>query len=291
MSMAGERETDAVTGTETTGHEWDGIKELNTPLPRWWLYIFYGTIAWSIVYWVLMPAWPGLTGYTSGVLHMSDRAAVAHELAALQTQRGAGAARLAGASLEQIEKDPELLTYALAVGGSIFGDNCATCHGAGGTGAKAYPNLRDDVWLWGGSLEQIQQTITHGVRSGDPQAHISQMPAFGRDQMLDPGQVSDLTEYVVSLSGRPASATAVARAAPLYRDQCAACHGPDGKGTLANGAPNLTDREWLYGSDRASIREQIFNGRGGVMPAWNTRYDPNTIKALAVYIHANAAGQ
>src|SRR5438477_331033 len=191
--MAAERETDAVSGTETTGHEWDGIRELNTPLPRWWLLIFYGTIAWAVVYWVLMPAWPGLTGYTPGLLHRSDRVAVGHEMATLQTQRGAAGARLAGASLEQIEKDPDLQAYALAVGASIFGDNCATCHGTGGAGAKGYPNLRDDAWLWGGSLEQIQQTITYGVRSDDPQAHVSLMPAFGRDQMLNDQQVSDLT--------------------------------------------------------------------------------------------------
>jgi cytochrome c oxidase cbb3-type subunit 3 len=289
--MAAERETDAISGTETTGHEWDGIKELNTPLPRWWLFIFYGTIAWAVVYWILMPAWPLVTGYTPGLLHKSDRVAVGQELAALKAQRGAAGQRLAGASLEQIERDPQLQAYALAVGGSIFGDNCATCHGAGGTGAKGYPNLRDDVWLWGGSLEQIQQTITHGVRSGDPAAHVSQMPSFGRDQMLNEAQVSDLTEYVVALSGRPANAAAVTRAGPLFRDQCSACHGLDGKGTLANGAPNLTDKEWLYGSDRASIHDQIWYGRGGVMPAWGKRFDPNTIKALAVYIHANAAGQ
>jgi cytochrome c oxidase cbb3-type subunit 3 len=289
--MASERKTDEVTGTETTGHEWDGIHELDTPLPRWWLWVWWGTIAFSIVYWLLMPAWPGLTGYTMGLLHKSDRVEVGRELNALEVQRGAGAALLRTASLEQIETDPKLQAYAQQVGQSVFGDNCATCHGIGGTGGKGYPNLRDDVWLWGGKLEDIQYTITHGVRTGAPGARASQMPAFGRDEMLQPAQIDDLTEYVVHLSGRPADGGAVARAAPLFQDQCAACHGAEGKGDPAFGAPNLTDAESLYGDSRAAIRGQIFAGNGGVMPTWGGRLSPETIKALSVYIHANAGGQ
>ena len=289
--MAEQKETDPHSGMETTGHEWDGIKELDTPLPRWWLWIFYACILFAVVYWVLMPSWPGITGYSPGLLHKSDRANVAQDLAALKAQRGAEGGRLATASLETIEKDPALQAYALAVGQSIFGDNCATCHGTGGTGAKGYANLRDDVWLWGGSLEDIQRTITHGVRSTDPDAHTSQMPAFGRDQILQPAQVNDLTEYVVALSHRKADAAAVARAAAVYQTNCVACHGPQGLGNPQLGAPNLTDADWLYGSDRAAIHDQIWNGHGGVMPAWGKRFDANTIKALTVYIHANAGGR
>jgi len=286
-----QRETDEHSGVETTGHEWDGIKELDNPLPRWWLYVFYGCIAVAAIYWVLMPAWPGIHGYTKGVLGASDRAEVARQLQALQAQRGAEGAKLKTVSLEEIERDPELQAYALAAGQSVFGDNCATCHGTGGAGSKGYPNLRDDVWLWGGSLEDIRHTIEVGVRSGHPQARTSQMPAFGRDQMLSGQQIGDLTEYVVALSRRPANKAAVARAAPVYADQCAACHGPQGLGDTTKGAPNLTDGEWLYGSSREDINGQIWNGRGGVMPTWRARFDPETIKALAVYIHANAAGQ
>ena len=289
--MALDRETDDHTGVETTGHEWDGIKELDNPLPRWWLWIWYATIAFSIAYWIAMPAWPGLHGYTKGLLHRSDRAEVAHQLAALNVQRGAGAAMLRTASLEQIEKDPKLQAYAQQVGQSVFGDNCATCHGIGGTGGKGYPNLRDDVWLWGGKLKDIQYTITHGVRTGADGARMSQMPAFGRDELLKPEQIDDLTEYVVKLSGRPANAGAVERAAPVFATQCAACHGPDGKGNQTVGAPNLTDGEWLYGADRTAIRGQIYAGNGGVMPTWGGRLSPETIKALSVYIHANAGGQ
>ena len=286
-----ERERDEHSGTEPTGHEWDGIKELDNPLPRWWLWVFYGTIVWAVVYWILMPAWPGLTGYTKGVLGLSDRTAVASELADLARQRQAGEARLRDASLQQIEADPELQAYAMQVGQSVFGDNCATCHGAGGGGAKGYPNLRDDVWLWGGSLDDIRRTIEVGVRSGHAEARgETVMPAFGRDQMLNAGQIDDLTEYVVALSRRPANAAAVARARQTYADQCAACHGPTGAGDATRGVPNLTDAEWLFGSDRAAIRDQIWNGRNGVMPTWQARFSPETIKALAVYVHANAGG-
>jgi cytochrome c oxidase cbb3-type subunit 3 len=289
--VSGKRTLDEPTGLEDTGHDWDGIRELDRPLPRWWLWMFYATILVAVICWVLWPAWPTPWGNTRGVLHLSDRAKVVQDLKALNLQRGAEAHMLDNASLEQIEKDPKLQAYALALGASIFGDNCATCHGQGGAGAKGYPNLRDDVWLWGGSLEDIQHTITVGVRSGQPDARTSQMPAFGRDQMLKPEQIDDLTEYVVALSHRPASRAAVDRAAPLFQANCSACHGPAGTGAQALGAPNLTDADWLYGSDRASIHDQIWNGHGGVMPSWRSRFDPATIKALAVYIHAYAGGQ
>jgi cytochrome c oxidase cbb3-type subunit 3 len=286
-----ERRIDEPTGVETTEHEWDGIRELDNPLPRWWLWTWYITIAVAVVYWVLMPAWPGLHGYTKGILHQSDRVKVVHDLADLKALRGAEGAQLQTASLEEIERNPKLQAYAMAQGQAIFGDNCATCHGQGGGGGKGYPNLRDDVWLWGGSLEQIQHTITYGVRTGEPGAATTQMPAFGRDQMLKDGQIDDLTEYVVALSHRPANAAAVARATQLFTEQCVACHGAEGKGDQTKGVPNLTDNEWLYGSRRADIRDQIVNGRGGVMPTWGKRFDPQTIKALTVYIHANAGGQ
>ncbi len=286
-----DRKIDDATGVETTGHEWDGIRELDNPLPRWWLWIWYATIAFSIGYWVLMPAWPGLNGYTKGLLNKSDRAEVSQELKALEAHRGEGAAMLRTASLEQIEKDPKLQAYAQQVGQSVFGDNCATCHGISGTGSKGYANLRDDVWLWGGKLEDIQYTITHGIRSGAEGARVSQMPAYGRDEMLKLEQIDDLTEYVVNLSRRPANAAAVARATPLFEAQCSACHGPQGQGNQQLGAPNLTDADWLFGADRASIRGQIYAGNGGVMPAWSGRLSPETIKALSVYIHSNAGGQ
>ena len=285
-----ERERDDHSGVETTGHEWDGIKELDHPLPRWWLWVFYASIAVSIVYWVLMPAWPGLKGYTPGLMKQSDRVDVVEQLNALQAQRSEGEALLMSASLDQIERNPELQAHALAVGQSVFGDNCATCHGAGGGGAKGYPNLRDDVWLWGGTLAEIEQTIRIGVRSSHPETRFSMMPAFGRDGMLTDAQVADAAEFVVALSGREADAASVARGRQIYADNCVACHGAAGQGDRAQGAPDLTDREWLYGSDRESIRGQIHNGRNGVMPSWEGRFSPAVIKALAVYVHVNAGG-
>ncbi|WP_417232826.1 cytochrome-c oxidase, cbb3-type subunit III [Brevundimonas sp.] len=285
-----ERERDEHTGVETTGHEWDGIRELDNPLPRWWLWVWYASIAFSIGYWILMPAWPGITGYTRGMLGHSDRANVAADLRELQGLRAERETQLVNASLEQIEADPALQAHALAVGQSVFGDNCATCHGAGGGGARGYPNLRDDVWLWGGSLPEIEHTIRVGIRADHAETRTSLMPSFGRDNILSADQISDMTEYVVALSGRPANAQGVARAAQVYADNCAACHGATGTGMQETGAPNLTDREWLYGSDRASIAGQLHNGRNGVMPSWEERFSPGVIKALAVYIHANAGG-
>lgn len=289
--MVTRKEIDATSGTETTGHEWDGIKELNTPLPRWWLWVLYATIIWSVGYWVLYPAWPTLTGYTQGVLNQSQRDDVAKAVQALKSERAELGQKLAAASLEQIEANPDLLQFAREAGKSAFGDNCATCHGSGAQGFKGYPNLNDDVWLWGGKLEDIKRTIIVGVRSTHPETRLSAMPAFGRDKLLETAQINDLTEYVVSLSGAKADAQAVARVTTLYAEQCASCHGADGKGLREFGAPNLTDKEWLYGGTREEIKAQIVNARGGVMPTWGQRLDPITIDALAVYVHSLGGGE
>lgn len=285
------RETDEITGVETTGHEWDGIKELDNPLPRWWLWVFYASVAFAIVYWVLMPAWPGINGYTKGIRGHSDRAQVAQQLETLREVRGEGAARLTNATLQEIEADPALQQYAMAVGQSVFGDNCATCHGVGGGGAKGYPNLLDDIWLWDGSLDGIHHTLQVGIRSGEPGARFSQMPAFGRDQLLTSAQINDLTDLVLVMSGQDGDRAAADRARPIYAEQCVSCHGVTGLGDPAQGAPNLTDAEWLYGDSREEIRTQIWAGHNGVMPAWAGRFDDETLKALAVYVHANAGGR
>lgn len=287
-------EIDPHTNVETTGHEWDGIKELNNPLPRWWLFIFWGSILFAIVYWVLMPAWPappGMQGYTRGVMAQSDRASVAADVAVTVTQRTRLASRLAAVDADVILQDHELSQLALGLGESAFGDNCATCHGTGGRGAKGYPRLADDIWLWGGSLTDIETTIRHGVRSNDPAARTKDMPAFGRDAFLTNGQVNDMVEFVTAISGRKADLAAVDRARPLFAANCASCHGVDAKGMRVNGAPNLTDAEWLYGGDRTTIRRTIFGSRRGVMPAWAERLDPATIRALAVYVHALGGGE
>jgi cytochrome c oxidase cbb3-type subunit 3 len=276
----------------TTGHEWDGIHELNTPLPRWWLWLFYATIIWAVGYWIVYPAWPLVSSYTSGALNWHARSAVATDVAALQVQRGPMMAKLAAAPLQQIETTPELLDFARALGGRAFADNCAPCHGAGGGGAKGYPNLTDDDWLWGGTLEAISQTITHGARSGDDDGHQGSMPAFGRDGMLKRDDIVTVADYVRSLSGLSTTPGADLKlGAKIFADNCAVCHGADGKGQRAVGSANLTDKIWLYGSDTNTIIDGIWNGHGGVMPAWGKKLDPVTIKALTVYVHTFGGGE
>lgn len=290
--MTDHNEIDKISGTATTGHEWDGIKELNTPLPRWWILTFYACIVWAIGYWIVYPAWPMVSGYTSGVLHYSSRADVAVELANLEKIRGAKMVTLGAASLADIEKDPALLALARARGKSVFGDNCAPCHGSGAAGAKGFPNLNDDDWLWGGTLDQIMQTIEFGARSGHAKTHDSAMLAFGRDGMLKSDQIVTVANYVRSLSGlptRPGYDPVAGR--QIFVENCVSCHGDAGKGNQEVGAPNLTDKIWLYGGDEATIIETVTNGRGGVMPAWTGRLDPSTIKAMAVYVHSLGGGR
>lgn len=293
--MADKIERDDHSGTETTGHEWDGIRELDTPLPRWWLYIFYASIVAAIIYWVLMPAWPLANGYTRGLLNWSDRRNVAAEVQSLEASRAPMFERLAHASSADLARDPELQEFARAAGESAFGDNCQTCHGAGGAGAPGYPVLADDVWLWGGSMEDIEHTLRVGIRSGDPDARMSMMPAFGRDHLLTDAQIGDVTEHVIALSsaGRRLhpEARAAARGAMVYQEQCAVCHGTTGVGDRNVGAPSLVDDVWLYGGSRAEIRRQIELGRGGVMPSWDRRFDDGTLRALAYYVHQMGGGE
>jgi cytochrome c oxidase cbb3-type subunit 3 len=290
--MADHTEVDQHTGTATTGHSWDGIKELDTPMPRWWVITFYITIVWAIGYFIVYPAWPTLSGYTRGVFNYSSRAQLQTDLADLKAVRGEKAAQLASASLSQIESDPSLLAFARALGKTAFGDNCAACHGTGAAGAKGYPNLNDDDWLWGGKLEQIQQTIKFGVRSGHKQAHEGNMLAFGRDGILKSDEIVTVANYVRSLSGLAVKKELSLDAGKkLFADNCASCHGDAGKGNLELGAPNLTDKIWLYGSDEATVIETITNGRGGVMPTWEGRLDPATVNALTVYVHTLGGGK
>ena len=287
-------DVDAHSGVQTTGHEWDGIKELNNPLPRWWLFIFWGTIAFSIVYWVLMPAWPappGLQGNTRGIWEQSDRASVAADISATAVDRAALASRLSSVDASAILEDHELSQLALGLGESVFGDNCATCHGSGGRGAKGYPRLADDIWLWGGSLAEIETTIRHGIRSDDANARVSEMPAFGRDAFLSAAEIDDLVEFVSAIAGRGGKADAVARAQSVFQANCASCHGVDARGDRAQGAPSLVDAEWLYGGDRDTIRKTIYGSRQGVMPAWGQRLDAATVRALAIYVHSLGGGE
>jgi cytochrome c oxidase cbb3-type subunit 3 len=283
---------DEVTGTATTGHAWDGIRELNTPLPRWWLWCFYITIIWAVGYWIVYPAWPLVSSFTVGVFNWQSRQAIIEDMAALKAKRGAMGEKIAAASLQDIVADPALLSFARAQGRAAFADNCAPCHGAGGGGAKGYPNLNDDDWLWGGKLDEIAATIRHGARSTDDKGRQGSMPAFGRDGLLKRNQIEDVADYVRSLAGFPVAPTQDLKPGKqVYADNCAACHGESGAGNRELGAPNLKDSIWLYGSDKEAIVEGLWSGRGGVMPAWAGRLDETTIKALTVYVHSLGGGE
>jgi cytochrome c oxidase cbb3-type subunit III len=289
----GAHHIDAKTGKATTGHEWDGIMELNTPLPRWWLWTFYACILFSIGYWVVYPAWPLVNGATEGIFGWHSRTAVVQDLKELQDMRGGSLAKLQNATLQDIEKTPELLQIARAQGSALFANNCAPCHGAGGQGAKGYPNLNADRWLWGGTLEQIQTTITHGARwDADPDTHSSLMPSFGKDGILKPDQIEATANYVRSLDGLPTEKGAnLELGKKTFVDNCAPCHGADGKGNKDMGAPNLTTKVWLYGNSLSDIEHRIDVGGGGQMPAWGKKLSGEEIKALTVFVHSLGGGQ
>jgi cytochrome c oxidase cbb3-type subunit III len=284
-------EKDAITGRETTGHDWDGVRELDTPLPKWWLYVFYATIVWSIGYFMLYPAWPSLSSHTAGWLGYTNRNEIARQLVEQSEQRAPYVNRIRAASLEQIRTDPALLGFAIAGGRSAFADNCVPCHGSGGAGTKGFPSLADDDWLWGGDLEAIHGTIRVGIRSAHTDSRLSQMPRFGLDGMLNPAQINDVAEYTLSLSATETDKAAASRGAPVFAENCGVCHGDDGKGNAELGAPNLSDRIWLYGGDKPSVVQSINASRAGVMPSWTGRLDEATIKMLTIYVHSLGGGR
>ena len=284
-------EKDPVTGTYTTGHEWDGIKELNTPLPRWWVYVFWVTIVWSVGYWIVYPAWPTATGFTPGIWHYSSRADLESELVKQKGERSGWLKKIDAASVDDIEKDKALLGYALAGGKIAFGDNCSACHGTGGVGRPgAYPSLADDVWLWGGTLADIQQTITHGVRNEDPESRTSQMPSFGADGILSAEQIAQVAPYVVSLSSKSPAAGSPGEG--IFNENCAVCHGEGGVGNKDVGAPPLNTLVRTFTKPTVEgVTAQVSKPKHGAMPSWGRRLDAATIKMLTVYVHSLGGGK
>jgi len=287
-----QKEIDSVTGVETTGHVWDGdLKELNKPLPRWWVSVFYATVVWAIGYWAVYPAWPTLSGYTKGYFGYSQRGAVDKQVAAAKADQAKYFDQIAAMPLDEIEKNETLMPFVMAGGAAVFGDNCGPCHGKGAQGGIGYPNLNDDDWLWGGTPDAIHQTIMHGIRSGDAETRDMAMPRFGLDGILQPAQIADTAQYVLSLSGHATDPAAAERGKAIFADNCTPCHGDNGKGNQELGAPNLTDGIWLYGGKAPDIEKTIQTGRGGVMPFWAGRLDPVTIKMLTVYVHSLGGGK
>lgn len=280
------------TEVDTTGHSWDGIQELNNPLPRWWLWIFYATIVWGIGYTIAFPAWPMISSATSGVLGYSTRAEVAAEIEAVEAQNAAINARLAETELAAIAENPELNAYAVSAGAAVFKTWCAQCHGSGAAGAKGYPNLLDNDWLWGGDMAAIHDTVSFGIRTEESlDTRYSEMPAFGRDDLLEQAEIDAVTNFVISLSGSAPDTSLLASGAVIYADNCASCHGDRGIGDRELGAPNLTDAIWLYGGDYDTIRETVYGSRFGVMPNWDTRLSPAQIRAVTAYVHQLGGGE
>ena len=286
------RRIDEPTGTPTVGHEWDGIEELDTPMPRWWLWTLYLTIIWGVAYVILYPAWPLIEKGTHGVLGWTSRGQLAEEMASETERKAPILAALAQVPIERLPEDSVRMRAAIAGGAAAFKVNCVQCHGSGAAGSAGYPNLNDDDWLWGGDLKAIHFTIEHGARNPDvATTRSSQMPAFGRDAMLQPAQIEDLVSYVRFISRQQPATAEARRGAGLFAQNCAACHGPGGKGDRQFGAPNLTDSIWLFGGDADAIRTTINTGRSGVMPHWGGRLDPATIKMLAAYVHSLGGGE
>jgi len=276
----------------TTGHEWDGIEEFDNPMPRWWLWTFYLTIIWGVGYTIAYPAWPMINSATAGVLGWSTRADVANEIAAVEEANAPINAKLVETELTEIAADAELNSYAVSAGSAVFKTWCAQCHGSGAAGAKGYPNLLDDDWLWGGSMEDIHFTITHGIRNEESDdARYSAMPAFGRDELLETEEIDQVVNFVMSLSGDAQDPSKVEAGSVVFADNCASCHMDDGTGDRSQGAPNLADAIWLYGGDYAALTETVMNSRYGVMPPWNTRLSEAEIRAVSAYVHQLGGGE
>lgn len=281
---------DDETGVETTGHSWDGIEELNNPLPRWWLWTLYASIVWAIGYTIAYPAWPMISGATSGVLGYSTRGEVAQDIADHEAKNAGLVTELNAADLNSLAPSSDLHRYAVARGGSVFRAQCSQCHGSGAAGALGYPNLLDRDWLWGGDLEAISHTIAHGVRNDtDDDARYSEMPAFA--DMLEKDEITSVVEYVVSLSGSDFDADLAAAGASVFADNCTVCHGETGQGDREIGAPDLSDAIRLYGGDRASLTYTVNNARFGVMPAWGQRLSEEDVRAVSIYVHSLGGGE
>lgn len=292
--MCAKRVTKVEREIPTTGHSWDGIEELDNPMPRWWVWVFYATIVWGVGYTIAYPAWPLVTQATQGLLGTKNRDLVAAEIAGWDTRNAEVKAKLTGADLNAIKDDPALASYAENAGAAVFRTNCAQCHGSGAAGVQqlGYPNLLDDDWLWGGTMEDIHLTVTHGIRNTtDADARYSEMPKFGVDGLLEEAQIGEVVEYVLQISGQEHDAAKATAGAQVFADNCAACHMEDGSGDRAQGAPRLTDAVWLYGGSREALTETVTYARYGVMPNWNERLTEDDIRAVSYYVHSLGGGE
>lgn len=281
-------ERDLHTGYLTTGHEWNGIKELNTPVPRLVYFFLILTALFSFGYWVLMPAWPVGVTYTKGLLGLDDRQNVQDSLKQAALSRDQWTKKVETDSYATIQADPRLMNIVRQSGRTLFGDNCAACHGFNAKGGPGFPDLTTSSWLWGGDPAAIAETIRVGINSTHPDTRVSQMPAFGHDQMIPSADVDNVVAFVQTLSNPSAVKDAkpgqVEAGKAVFAANCATCHGDDGKGKADLGAPNLTDKSWIYGSDKQSILNTVWSGRQGRMPTWENRLTQLDRKILALYL-------
>lgn len=287
-----EREIDETTGVQTTGHDWDGIKELDNPMPRWWLWTFYATIVFAIGYVIYYPAIPLIEGSTMGVSGETNRSSLKQDLELAQNARAGIIQQIADTDLETIRQDEQLARFAVAGGKSVFKVYCSQCHGSGAAGGAGYPNLNDDDWLWGGDLDAIYTSINHGIRNDeDEDTRDSQMPAFGADEILEKDEIRSVVEYVLQVSGQDHKVESAVLGAEIFSDNCAACHGENAQGGREVGAPNLKDAISLYGNTRETLYNQIVQPKHGVMPPWGKRLGDVTVKQLAIYVHSLGGGE
>lgn len=273
----------------TTGHSWDGISEYNIGAPRWWLIVWIICIIWSVIFWFFYPTWPVKDGNTKGSLGWTTQTDLKESQVEIIAKKQVNIDKIKKLSFTEIKKNPDLLEFALNGGKFYFKENCSACHGTGAEGGIGFPNLNDDDWLWGGKVEDIYQTLVYGIRSGHEKSRFSQMPSFGLDNILNKEQIENVAEYVISLSDK--NIVMNLEGQKLFQENCASCHGTNAKGSKEVGAPNLTDKIWLYGGKKEDIIYTINYSRAGVMPYWSSRLDDEIIKQLALYVHSLGGGE
>jgi cytochrome c oxidase cbb3-type subunit 3 len=276
----------------TTGHSWDGLEEYNTPAPRWWLIVWIISIIWAIIYWFFYPTWPVPGGNTKGLKNWTEQSQLKQSQEEIAKRKEIYLKQFSKASFAEIKHNKELMEFAINGGKAAFQNNCAMCHGTGAAGQKGFPNLNDDDWLWGGKVEDIYTTLLYGIRANHEKTRAAAMPAFGTDKILSKDEIGKVTDYVLSFSNQKnENEKNFAQGKEIFTNNCAVCHGAQGKGNREVGAPNLSDKIWLYGGTKEEIIYTITHSRNGVMPAWIERLDDNTIKQLAIYIHSLGGGE
>jgi len=276
----GNRDIDPVTGYDMTGHDWGGIRELNTPFPRFVLVILILTLVYSIIAWILLPAWPLGRDYTRGVLGLEQGEMARQGAEAMAEIRHDWLGRFeAEPDFAALQADDALMARAMPAADRLYRDNCALCHGDEGGGGPGYPVLNDGYWLWGGDPATLAETLVVGINADHPDTRIAQMPAY--DWMDRTDRVA-LSEYVAAMPSGEADHDGAA--ADLFAQNCSACHGDRGVGGLLNGAPSLVDDAVIYGQDVDTVMQTLWKGRQGVMPQWSDRLSMAEMNLLGLYV-------